>query len=92
MAVTQYGDIVKLGTQGDAFTLTDNPTFRIQAITLEHSAAAAATIQVGGVAAFNLRVTTSNEVAHVVFPAGLSVSGVTASAKTASSNLYVYLA
>jgi hypothetical protein len=88
MAVTRKGQIIKLGATNDA--VAEN--LKIQAIVLEHSAAAAATlVDTAGVAVAHIRVAANDLFDELVFPCGIIVNGIKASALTASANLYVYI-
>lgn len=88
MAVTRKGQVIKLGAANDEVT----GRLKIQAIVLEHSAAAAATlVDTAGVAVGHIRVAANDLFDELVFPCPVIVDGIKASALTASANLYVYI-
>lgn len=90
MAVTRVMDVIKLGAAGDIFQ--GETPLRIQAIGLDHTAAANAfvTLADGTTPIANLRLVT-NELTKVIhFPFGLIVPSVKAQTLSAGT-IYIYL-
>ena len=88
MAISRYGQVIKFGASADAIT----DRVKIQAITLEHSAAANAVFtDTAGHPVATLRVAANDLMDQVVFPKGIMVDGLIATALTATANLYVYI-
>lgn len=88
MAVTRKGQIIKLGAASDAVT----GKMRIQAITLEHSAAAnVVLVDTANQPVAQLRVAANDLFDEIFYPNGIIVDGIKVSAMTASANIMVYL-
>jgi len=88
MAVTRKGQVIKLGAANDEVA----GTLKIQAVVLEHSAAAAATlVDSANSPIAHIRVAANDLFDELVLPCPIQVNGIKASALTASANLYVYI-
>jgi hypothetical protein len=81
MAVSNHGHIIKLTAQGDAIT----QIIEVQAIVLEHTAAANAVLTDGSGATIPLRTTTSILRDEAIYPKGIVLHGLTATTLSAGA-------
>lgn len=88
MAISRYKDVtIKFGAVNDEIT----DTVYVQAITLEHSAAANAVLSSGGVAVAEIRIAANDLFDELVFPKPIRFAGLKATTLSAG-NLRIFLA